>query len=123
MIASRYSVSQSSSEAGFTRASIRCTASSPRTSQPESISISTSGLRLAFALARSTSRVSAAPQTPVRRILALSTMDFAIQSAQEKPDRSAVAGRHQRDRGLGQTGLAQALHQAGMDRAAGAETV
>src|SRR6185312_13170687 len=47
MMASSYSVSQSSSEAGFTRVSIFCTASSPRTSQPASISISTSGFRFA----------------------------------------------------------------------------
>ena len=84
MIASSYSVSQSSSEAGFTLLSTRCTASSPRTSQPASISIWTSGLRLVAAPARSTSKVSAAPQTPGRRILALSTIDFAISRLAER---------------------------------------
>ena len=58
----------------------RCVASSPRTSQPASSSMATSGLRCVDAAARSTSSVSAAPQTPVRRILALSTIDFAMSS-------------------------------------------
>ena len=80
MIASRYSVDQSSSLAGFTRASALRAASSPRTSQPASSSMVTSGLRCVGATARSTSSVSAAPQTPVRRILALSTIDFAMSS-------------------------------------------
>src|ERR1700738_896503 len=61
MMASSYSVSQSSSEAGFTLLSTRCTASSPRTSQPASISISTSGLRLPPAPARSTKKGPAGP--------------------------------------------------------------
>ena len=39
MMASRYSVDQSSSLAGFTRGSTGCTAASPRTSQPASSSI------------------------------------------------------------------------------------
>ena len=76
MMASRYSVDQSSSVAGLTRLSTACVALSPRISQPASISISTSGLRCVAAAARSISSVSAAPQTPVRRILALSTMDL-----------------------------------------------
>ena len=45
MMVSRYSVDQSASLAGFTRASAFCTAASPRTSQPASSSISISGLR------------------------------------------------------------------------------
>ena len=79
-MASRYSVDQSASLAGFTRGSVFCTAASPRTSQPASSSIATSGFRCVPAAARSTSRVSAAPQTPVRRILAFSTMLFAMSS-------------------------------------------
>ena len=47
----------------------------------------------------------------------------AVEAGQHQPDRGAVARRHQLDRGFRQAGLAQALHQAGMDRAAGAETV
>ena len=50
-------------------------------------------------------------------------VDRAVEPAEQQPDRGAVAGRHQRDRGFGQVGFAQALHQALMDRAAGAETV
>ena len=46
-----------------------------------------------------------------------------LKSRQQQSDRGAVARRHQRDRSLGKPGLAQALHQAIMDRAAGAETV
>ena len=80
MMASRYSVDQSSSVAGLTRLSTACAALSPRISQPASISISTSGLRCVAAAARSTSSVSAAPQTPVRRILALSTIFLAMSS-------------------------------------------
>ena len=45
MMASRYSVAQSSSVASLTRFSTACVASSPRISQPASISMSTSGLR------------------------------------------------------------------------------
>ena len=75
---SRYSVRQSSSVAGVTRGSTACVASSPQTVQPASSSIVTRGFRCVPAQARSTSRVSAAPQTPVRRIFALSTMRFAI---------------------------------------------
>ena len=45
-MASRYSVDQSSSVAGLTRLSTACVALSPRISQPASISISTSGLRM-----------------------------------------------------------------------------
>src|ERR1700743_81598 len=56
MIASSYSVSQASSDTGFTLTSARWTASSPRTSQPASISISTSGLELAGGPARPNSR-------------------------------------------------------------------
>ena len=43
----------------------------------------TSGFRLALAAARSTSSVSAAPQTPVRHILAFSTIDFAMSGLAE----------------------------------------
>src|SRR5581483_11025216 len=78
MIASRYSVGQSCSVAALARESALRTASSPRTSQPASISMATRGLRYVAAAARSTSNVSAAPHTPVRRILALSTIDFAM---------------------------------------------
>src|SRR5262249_6540440 len=80
MTASRYSVDQSSSLAGFTRRSTARVASSPRTSQPASSSMVTSGLRCVDATAGSTSSVSAAPQTPVRRILALSRIVRAMSS-------------------------------------------
>ena len=50
-------------------------------------------------------------------------VDAAVQSGQQQADRGAVAGRHQRDRGLRQIGFAQSLRQAIVDRAAGAETV
>src|SRR5262245_4581814 len=80
MTASRYSVDQSSSLAGFTRRSTARVASSPRTSQPASSSMVTSGLRCVDATAPSTSSVSAAPQTPVRRILALSRIVRAMSS-------------------------------------------
>ena len=50
-------------------------------------------------------------------------VDAAVQPAQQQADRRAVAGRHQGDRGLGQTGFAQSLHQTFVDRAAGPETV
>ena len=81
MMASRYSVAQSSSVAVLTRGSTARVASSPRTSQPASSSISTSGFKCVAAQARSTSKVSAAPQTPVRRILAFSTTVLAMASA------------------------------------------
>ena len=74
MIASRYSVRQSSSVAGFTRGSASRAAASPRTSQPAAISALMSGASMARRRARWTSSVSAAPQTPVRRILALTTI-------------------------------------------------
>ena len=60
MMASRYSVDQSSSLADFTLESARCVSGSPLTSQPASISVSTSGTRWVGAAARSTSSVSAA---------------------------------------------------------------
>ena len=169
MMASRYSVDQSSSLAGLTRGSAARVASSPRTSQPASISMATSGSRCVGATARSTSSVSAAPQTPVRRILALSTIDLrhvevgglvdidvadafemrehrharlglhardqalaaarhdhvdgAVEPRQHQPDRGAVAGRHQLDRGLGQAGGRQPLGQRRMDRAVRAEAL
>ena len=169
MIASRYSVSQSSSVAGFTlrinalhggvAAHLAAGVDQHRRSAASGASPRT---------ARSTSSVSAAPQTPVRRILALSTIDFAMSSSAERvdidvadafemrehrharlglhardqalaaarhdhvdaavqagqhlADRGAVARRHQLDRILRQAGFAQALHQAVMDGAAGAET-
>ena len=42
---------------------------------------------------------------------------------EHQPDRGAVAGRHQLDRGLGQAGLAQALAERGDDGAARAQAV
>ena len=87
MMASRYSVDQSSSLAAFTRASTARVASSPRTSQPASSSMVTSGCKMRRRRrARSTSSVSAAPHTPVRRILALSTIDFAMSSFAARVD-------------------------------------
>ena len=50
-------------------------------------------------------------------------VDGAGESGQQQSHRGAIAGRHQRDRGFGETRLAQPLRQAGVDRAAGAETV
>ena len=50
-------------------------------------------------------------------------VDAAVQPCEHQPDCRAVAGRHQGDRGFRQARLAQALHQALMDRAAGAEAV
>ena len=50
-------------------------------------------------------------------------VDGAGESGQHQSHRGAIAGRHQRDRGFGETRLAQPLRQAGVDRAAGAETV
>ena len=44
-------------------------------------------------------------------------VDGAVEALQHHADRGAVAGRHQRDRGLRQVGLAQALGQRGVDRA------
>ena len=79
MIASRNSVGQSSSLAASRRQSAACVVGSPRTSQPASISVSTQRRQMRVARpSRSTSSVSAAPQTPVRRILALSTICFAM---------------------------------------------
>ncbi len=72
MMASRYSVDQSASLAGFARGSAAHTSASPRTSQPAAIRSSSTGLRWVAATLRSTSRVSAAPQMPGRRILAFS---------------------------------------------------
>ena len=54
---------QSASLAGFTRRSTACTAASPRTSQPASMSMAISGLSNLAAPARSTSKVSAAPHS------------------------------------------------------------
>ena len=78
MIASRYSVDQSSSVAGFTRAidGLR-----RRIAPDLAAGVEQHGdqrRKCVAAAARSTSRVSAAPHTPVRRILALSTIVFAI---------------------------------------------
>ena len=78
MIASRYSVRQSSSVAAVTRGSARLAAASPRTAQPASISATISGRSMLGAAERWTSSVSAAPQTPVRRILALTTILSAL---------------------------------------------
>ena len=73
-MASRYSVDQSCSVAGLTRVSACCAAASPRTSQPASSSAATSAASTPLGAALSTSSVSVAPHTPVRRILALTTM-------------------------------------------------
>ena len=50
-------------------------------------------------------------------------VDAAVDTRKRQADRGAVARRHQRDRSFGEARFAQALHQAFMDRAAGAETV
>ena len=73
MMASRYSVFQSSSVAGTTLSSTAQVAASPRTSQPAAIRSSMMGGRQVPAMRLSTSRVSVVPQIPVRRILALRT--------------------------------------------------
>ena len=72
-MASRYSVDQSSSVAGLAAGKIARTASSPRISQPAFARSSRIGkaMRCQRRRGRSAS-VSAAPQTPVRRILAFS---------------------------------------------------
>ena len=72
MIASRYSVGQSSSVAGFARASaLRAPRRRGPRSRRRAASRPAAGSSVG-ATARSTSSVSVAPQTPVRRILALS---------------------------------------------------
>ena len=79
MMASRNSFGQSSSVAGFTRGYRR--AASPDRPAPRSRPRSASrpaAPRCVGAALRSTSSVSAAPHTPVRRILALSTIFFAM---------------------------------------------
>ena len=73
-MASRYSVVQSSSLAGSAAGSSARVAASPRISQPAACRSARIGGRCVAATARSTSSVSVAPHTPVRRILALSTM-------------------------------------------------
>ena len=154
---------------GLHPASARCTAASPRTSQPASISISTSGLRLrrragaidqqglggaadagaahlgvqhdrlghleiggvididvvdAFEMREHRhARFGLDARDQALAAARHDHVDAAVQSGQQQADRGAVARRHQRDRGFRQTGLAQALHQAVMDGAAGAETV
>ena len=50
-------------------------------------------------------------------------VDIAVEAGQHQPDRGAVARRHQLDGGFGQTGLAQALLERGMDGAARAQAV
>ena len=77
---------------GRTRGSAARAAASPRTAQPARISASISGLSRRAAAVRWTSSVSAAPQTPVRRIFALTTILNAL-------SRSA-AGRRRRARPL-----------------------
>ena len=79
-IGSRYSVRQSVSVAAMRlRIERCCTAASPRTSQPASCSIGEDRRQVRVAAtARSISSVSAAPQTLMRRILALSTMSRAM---------------------------------------------
>ena len=87
MIASRYSVVQSSSVAGFDAGQHGAhLVASPRISQPASRSASRSGARCCRATARSTSSVSAAPQMPVRRILALTTICSAMSRSAERVD-------------------------------------
>ena len=78
MTASRYSVDQSSAAASFVSSQRAMTVSSPRISQPFSARACRIGGRWVAAQARSTSSVSAAPQMPVRRILALVTMATAM---------------------------------------------
>src|SRR3984885_9244148 len=78
MMASRYSVDQSASVAGLTRRSASRAASSPRTSQPAAMSSLISVPRCSGGQAWSISSVSAAPQTPVRRILALGMILIAV---------------------------------------------
>ena len=65
-ILSRYSVSQSRSVAGATRASTTRVSASPRTSQPAVIKSSRIDGNIVDATARSTSSVSVAPQMPGR---------------------------------------------------------
>ena len=72
MMGSRYSVSQSAGFAATTRSSSARVASSPRASQPAAMRSSRIAGRWLSATFLSTSRVSAAPQMPGRRILALS---------------------------------------------------
>ena len=74
----RYSVRQSFSVAGVALGSRFCTSPSPRTSQPSSCSFASTGIRCVSSAARSTRRVSAAPQTLTRRILALATTSRAM---------------------------------------------
>ena len=98
MIASRYSVPQSAASAGTTRESSARARSSPRTSQPAS----NSGSRIAgsaSSMALSTRSVSAAPQIPVRRILALKVTSRAVAGSAaactytwQTPSRCAITG-------------------------------
>ena len=78
MTGARYSVRQSFSVAGSAWASRFRTSPSPRTSQPSSCSLASTGIRWVSSAARSISRVSAAPQTLTRRILALATRSRAM---------------------------------------------
>ena len=85
MIASRYSVVQSASVAGIAVGkTAQHLVASPRISQPALASASRIGTRCVAATARSTSSVSAAPQMPVRRILALTAIATAMSSLAER---------------------------------------
>src|SRR3546814_3341209 len=75
---SRYSVSQSSSLAGLMRESSALISGVPRNSQPASINAEKIGLGSPYPL--SISSVSVAPQTPVRRIFALTASFCALRS-------------------------------------------
>ena len=77
MMASRYSVSQSSSVAGFTRIDLLHGVVAAHLAAGIDQHLD-QRLQRSRQPARSTSRVSAAPQTPVRRILAFSTIDLAM---------------------------------------------
>ena len=64
--------------AGCTRGSMACSSWSPRNSQPASTSASAMPCQWVSSAARSISRVSAAPQMPVRRIFAFSVTSRAM---------------------------------------------
>ncbi|MNT63450.1 hypothetical protein D3C72_2012670 [compost metagenome] len=83
MMASRYSVRQSSSVAGLKPGWIFSTVGEAWISQPASVSASRRGMRWVPIAALSTRRVSAAPQMPVRRIFELTTMRVAMPTSAE----------------------------------------
>ncbi len=77
-IGSRYSVRQSFSVAGIMEGTSARAASSPRSSQPAAARSAAMGGSRRSAPARSTSRVSAAPHTETRRILAFTAIARAL---------------------------------------------